>query len=60
MVVLAFVRIMTNSEANERKCLAKHLHDVLLLLVLPSRCYLVAIERYFEWNIHTPGVFVTT
>eukprot|EP00956_Cyclotella_meneghiniana_P040737 scaffold203534_cov92-Cyclotella_meneghiniana.AAC.1 len=54
--VSAFVRIMTNSEANERKRLAKHLHDVLRLLVLPSRCYHVAIERYFEWDNHTPGV----
>eukprot|EP00804_Cyclotella_cryptica_P004679 CCRYP_018232-RA/>CCRYP_018232-RA protein AED:0.18 eAED:-0.09 QI:0/0/0/1/0/0/2/0/252 len=48
--------IMTNSEANERKRLAKNLHDVLRLLVLPSRCYHIAIEQYFEWDVHTPGV----
>ena len=46
---------MTNSDASERKRLANHLFDVLRLLVIPSQCYHVAIERYFEWDVHTPG-----
>ena len=54
--VSAFVRIMTADEANERKRLALHLLDVLRLLIIPDRCYHVAIERYFEWDVHTPGV----
>ena len=56
--VSAFVRIMTNSEASERQRLANHLLDVLSLLVIPSRCYHVAIERYFEWDVHTPGTCI--
>ena len=53
--VSAFVRIMTTSEASERKRLALHLLDVLCLLVIPEKCYHVAIEQYFEWDVHTPG-----
>eukprot|EP00956_Cyclotella_meneghiniana_P004040 scaffold4901_cov50-Cyclotella_meneghiniana.AAC.1 len=53
--VSAFVRIMTNSESTERVRLAKHLFDVLTFLVTPSQCYHRVIERYFEWDNHTPG-----
>ena len=53
----AFVRIMTSNsnEASERKRLAHQLLDVLRLLVIPTQCYHVAIERYFEWDVHTDG-----
>lgn len=54
--VSAFVRIMTSEEANERKRLAHQLLDVLRILVIPDQCYHVAIERYFEWDVHTEGV----
>ena len=46
---------MTNSESTERVRLAKHLFDVLTFLVTPSQCYHRVIERYFEWDNHTPG-----
>ena len=39
--VSAFVRIMTNNEAAERRRLAQHLLDVLRLLVIPSQCFLM-------------------
>lgn len=53
--VSAFVRIMTSPEPSERKRLANQLLDVLCLLVIPTQCYHVSIERYFEWDVNTPG-----
>ena len=44
-----------SNEASEIKRLAHQLLDVLRLLVIPTQCYHVAIERYFEWDVHTDG-----
>ena len=53
--ISAFVRIMTNKESSERARTASHLWDVLRLLITPEQCYHKSIEKYFEWNVHTPG-----
>ena len=34
----------------EQKIYITQLHQVLELLILPTECYNVAIERYFEWE----------
>lgn len=46
-----FVRIMKNTDADERKVQLRQLHEVLEFLLVPSTCYHTTIENYFERRI---------